>query len=65
MSAKFIEKVAPTYRNRAFEMCGSRFGVRSLDEEMGEDGWTLMDSLDDPAALAALEAAAEAAYNDN
>lgn len=65
VSADFIEKVAPTYRNRAFEMCGSKFGARSLDEEIGEDGWTLLDSLEDPGALDALEAAAEAAWNDN
>jgi hypothetical protein len=60
---RFIEKVAPHYRNRAFELSGARSG-RSVDEE-NEDGLTLMDRLDDPNALAALEAAAEAAWNDN
>lgn len=65
VSADCIEQVAPSYRNRAYEMCGcSKFGARSLNEEIGED-WTLVDSLDDPSALEAMEAAAETAWNDN
>lgn len=65
VAVDLIEKVAPSYRNRAYEMCGSKFGPVSLDEEIGDDGWTLMDSLEDPDALEALEAAAEAAWNDS
>lgn len=66
VSVDCIEKVAPSFRNRAYSMCGaSKFGTRSLDEEIGEDGWTLMDSIDDPSALETMEAAAEAAWNDN
>src|SRR5690606_30071949 len=64
VACDFIEQVAPSYWNRAMEMAGSKFGPRSLDEEIGE-GWSLMDTLEDPTALEELEAAAEAAWSDN
>ena len=58
---QFIEQVAPAYREQAWSVCGSKFGPRSLDEELAED-WTIGDTLEDPYALEALEAAAELAY---
>lgn len=56
-----IEKVAPSYRSRAFDMCGSKFGARSLDEDLG-DGWSLMDTIQDECAQSDMEAAAEDAW---
>ena len=61
VSADLIEKVAPTYRNRAYSMCGSKFGPRSLDEDLGE-GLSLMDALEDPAALEEMESSADYAW---
>ena len=56
-----IETAAASYRNRAYYMCGSKFGPRSLDAE-NDDSWTLSDTLADPDALQSMEAAAELAY---
>lgn len=65
VSSKMIEVAAPSYRSRAYDMCGSKFGARRLDEEIGED-WTLGDTLADPDAWEAMEEAAARAYeNDN
>lgn len=41
-----IERRAGTYRSKAFDMCGSKFGAVSLDAE-NEDGLTLLDTLAD------------------
>ena len=43
-----IEKVAPHYRSRAYDMCGSAYGPVSLDAE-NEDGLRLIDTIADPA----------------
>lgn len=65
VGCEHIEKVAPSYRNRAFGLCGSRFGPRSLDEELGDD-FTLGDLLEDPDAFDQILRSAEIAFdNDN
>lgn len=61
VSADFIEQQAPSYRNRAYDMCGSRYGARSLDEE-NDNGLSLGDMLADPDAWDSMEVAAELAY---
>jgi hypothetical protein len=64
VAGDFIEKVAPSYRNRAMEISGNGYGRRSLEDPLGED-WTLGDTLDDPDALDELERAAEFAYDND
>jgi hypothetical protein len=43
-------------------MCGSDYGLRSLDA-VNDEGWRLGDALADPGALDDIEAAAELAYD--
>jgi hypothetical protein len=62
IAAKFIEKEAPRFRNAAWSMCGSDYGLRSLDA-VNDEGWRLGDALADPGALDDIEAAAELAYD--
>jgi hypothetical protein len=66
LARDLIEAQAASYRNRAYDMCGlSKFGARSLDEELSE-GFSLLDALEDPDALEEMIRAAEIGYqNDN
>lgn len=65
VAAEYIEQQAPAYRSRAYDMCGSKYGARSLDDELAEN-FTLGDTIEDSSALEEMEVAAEAAYgNDN
>ena len=41
-------------------MCGSEFGARSLDEELGV-GWSLVETIEDAGALEEMETATAAA----
>ncbi len=51
-----VEKSARTYGNRAIEDIASRYGPRSLDEEIGDgEGFTLLDTLSDDAQSSWLE----------
>lgn len=43
-----IEAEAPRYARRVLSTFASSFGPRSLDEEIGEDGFTLADVIPDP-----------------
>lgn len=56
-----LKAAAPHFRSRAWSMCGSNFGPRSLDAQ-NDDGWSLSDALADPDALERLEEAAGLAY---
>lgn len=50
-----IEKMARTYGNRVLDRFASKFGPRSLDQEIGEDGFTLLDTLIDDSSSSWLE----------
>lgn len=58
-----IEAAAASYRNRAMSMCGSRYGPRSIDEEIA-DGLSLGDLIEDPSALEAFNDNSEDEYAD-
>lgn len=45
-----IERRAPRFRSKAFALNGNDFSRRSLDDDSG--GWSMLDRLDDPDALA-------------
>lgn len=61
LSADLIEARASRYRNRAWSICGSNYGPVSLDAA-NDDDFSLGDLVDDPAALAAMDEAAERAW---
>lgn len=61
LSADLIEARASRYRNRAWSICGSNYGPVSLDAA-NDDDFSLGDLIDDPAALAAMDEAAERAW---
>lgn len=50
-----IERNARKYGNRTLDRYASKFGPRSLDEKLGEDDFTLMDTLVDDSASSWLE----------
>lgn len=50
-----IEREARRYGNRTLERFASRYGPRSLDETLGEDDFTLMDTLVDDRSSSWLE----------
>jgi DNA-binding CsgD family transcriptional regulator len=59
-----IEQRAAHSRGQAWSLCGSKFGPRSLDDELAED-WTLGDTIEDFSALEEMEAAAEAVFSND
>lgn len=61
LSADLIEARASRYRNRAWSICGSNYGPVSLDAA-NDDDLSLGDLVDDPAALEAMDEAAERAW---
>jgi transposase len=56
-----IEQEAKKYANRVLNNFASRWGPKSLDEEIGEDGFKLMDLLEDKSALDPFEEILESA----
>ena len=50
LTDEHIERTAPKYRSRAFDMCGSHFGAISIDSE-NDDGLKIVDMLADPSTL--------------
>jgi len=46
-----IESAAPRYVSRVTRQFANSFGPRSLDEEIGEDGFSMLDILEDERAL--------------
>ena len=50
-----VEAEARKYGNRVLERFASKFGPRSLDEEIGVDGFTLLDTLVDDSSSSWLE----------
>jgi hypothetical protein len=62
-----IETASASFRNQAYGLVGSKYGARSLDEELGDegDGFTLMDTLEDTDALVSMEEAAAYAYDND
>jgi len=50
-----IAKYARRFGNRALSEIASKYGPRSLDAEIGEDGFTLLDTMKDEGSSSWLE----------
>jgi transcriptional regulator with XRE-family HTH domain len=57
-----IETAARKYKGRVLDRYASRFGPRSLDEEIGEDGFSLAEMVEDRSALDAFDAVLERTF---